>query len=83
MPWFCSEAIDQCKGIASDLCHVDDLAPNGSLHISLHDAPRKAVEASVFVGEGGADPGLDIAHMPHEVLAHCFPSAAKLLDRMA
>lgn len=83
MVGFCSEAIDEGKSIASDLCDADDPAPDGGLHIPRHEAPGEAVEASVFVGEGSADPCLDVAHVPHEVLAHCFTSAAKLLGRMA
>lgn len=68
---FVSKVINQSERITGDLSHKGDFFPNAGLHLAVHTAAGEAVEASGFIGEGGADPRLDVTHVPQEIPTSC------------
>lgn len=61
--------VDQRQSITSQLRNVDDPSPNRGLNAAVHRLPLKPVTTSGFIGEGGANPSLNITHNEIKIAA--------------
>lgn len=82
-----SNPVDQSQSITSQLSNVHDLRPNRRLNSVVHRLPLKPFTTSGLVGEGGADPRLDIAHSELKIvtseLRHLGNGAGEGVDGVA
>lgn len=75
--------ITERERITSDLRHISHPGPDGILDPAIKGPARKAVGAGGVIGERGADPRLQIAHVPGELRALAPAQALELLHRFA
>lgn len=77
-------ASDKGESVAGDLSDMYDPRPYGGPDAAVELLAGEAVHAGVLVGEGGADPRLHVADVPHELLPRLAPpNLLHLLHRLA
>lgn len=81
-----SHPVDQRKSITSQLSNVHNLRPHRRLNAAVHRLPLKPLATSGLIGEGSADPRLDIAHNNIKIIAselwHLRNGADEGVDRV-